>query len=143
MELNIQSFNSVPSFSSLPPLIAEYEKHLEELNRQGTYYQVRSHNHLASVRFYYEKKVSFNCKHGSITTSFSFPFNPVFPCSSFLAEASRRSWELCPDGNIISSYLCAQSHLRALQTLPTCAIICRMFPPSSDLLLSNAFISFR
>lgn len=48
--------NSVNEQSSLPPLIAEYEKHLEELNRQVTYYQ----KHMGEMKLQLETVITEN-----------------------------------------------------------------------------------
>lgn len=48
--------NSVNDQSALPPLIAEYEKHLEELNRQLTYYQ----KHMGEMKLQLETVITEN-----------------------------------------------------------------------------------
>ncbi|XP_036046152.1 sodium channel and clathrin linker 1 [Onychomys torridus] len=48
--------NSIDDQSSLPPLIAEYEKHLEELSRQLTYYQ----KHMGEMKLQLETVITEN-----------------------------------------------------------------------------------
>ncbi|XP_059121133.1 sodium channel and clathrin linker 1 isoform X4 [Peromyscus eremicus] len=48
--------NSLDDQSSLPPLIAEYEKHLEELSRQLTYYQ----KHMGEMKLQLETVITEN-----------------------------------------------------------------------------------
>ncbi|XP_052586569.1 sodium channel and clathrin linker 1 isoform X1 [Peromyscus californicus insignis] len=48
--------NSIDDQSSLPPLIAEYEKHLEELSRQLTYYQ----KHMGEMKLHLETVITEN-----------------------------------------------------------------------------------
>lgn len=48
--------NSVNEQSSLPPLIAEYEKHLEDLNRQLAYYQ----KHMGEMKLQLETVITEN-----------------------------------------------------------------------------------
>ncbi|XP_028618581.1 sodium channel and clathrin linker 1 isoform X2 [Grammomys surdaster] len=87
--------NSVNEQSSLPPLIAEYEKHLEELNRQLTYYQ----KHMGEMKLQLETVITENER-----------------LHSKLKDAVEKQLEALPFGTGIGNDICADDEtVRNLQ----------------------------
>lgn len=87
--------NSVNDQSALPPLIAEYEKHLEELNRQLTYYQ----KHMGEMKLQLETVITENER-----------------LHSKLKDAVEKQLEALPFGTGIGNDICADDEtVRNLQ----------------------------
>lgn len=87
--------NSVNEQSSLPPLIAEYEKHLEDLNRQLTYYQ----KHMGEMKLQLETVITENER-----------------LHSKLKDAVEKQLEALPFGTGIGNDICADDEtVRNLQ----------------------------
>ncbi|XP_031232567.1 sodium channel and clathrin linker 1 isoform X4 [Mastomys coucha] len=78
--------NSVNEQSSLPPLIAEYEKHLEDLNRQLAYYQ----KHMGEMKLQLETVITENER-----------------LHSKLKDAVEKQLEALPFGTGIGNDICA------------------------------------
>lgn len=87
--------NSVNDQSALPPLIAEYEKHFEELNRQLTYYQ----KHMGEMKLQLETVITENER-----------------LHSKLKDAVEKQLEALPFGTGIGNDICADDEtVRNLQ----------------------------
>lgn len=87
--------DSINEQSSLPPLIAEYEKHLEELNRQLTYYQ----KHMGEMKLQLETVITENER-----------------LHSKLKDAVEKQLEALPFGTGIGNDICADDEtVRILQ----------------------------
>lgn len=87
--------NSVNDQSALPPLIAEYEKHLEELTRQLTYYQ----KHMGEMKLQLETVITENER-----------------LHSKLKDAVEKQLEALPFGTGIGNDICADDEtVRNLQ----------------------------
>ncbi|XP_051041630.1 sodium channel and clathrin linker 1 isoform X3 [Phodopus roborovskii] len=87
--------NSADEQSSLPPLIVEYEKHLEELSRQLTYYQ----KHMGEMKLQLETVITENER-----------------LHSKLKDAVEKQLEALPFGTGIGNDICADDEtLRNLQ----------------------------
>lgn len=87
--------NSVNDQSALPPLIAEYEKHLEDLNRQLTYYQ----KHMGEMKLQLETVITENER-----------------LHSKLKDAVEKQLEALPFGTGIGNDICADDEtVRNLQ----------------------------
>ncbi|XP_029393744.1 sodium channel and clathrin linker 1 isoform X3 [Mus pahari] len=87
--------DSVNEQSSLPPLIAEYERHLEELNRQLTYYQ----KHMGEMKLQLETVITENER-----------------LHSKLKDAVEKQLEALPFGTGIGNDICADDEtVRNLQ----------------------------
>lgn len=87
--------NSINDQSALPPLIAEYEKHLEELNRQLTYYQ----KHMGEMKLQLEAVITENER-----------------LHSKLKDAVEKQLEALPFGTGVGNDICADDEtVRNLQ----------------------------